>query len=191
MILLIFLILTDEEFQGLKNGDETIYIKIYNRYKKPVFNLLLSRSFGNRDIAMDIMQETFLTAIGSFHKVKSPGHLEAWLITIAKNKLIDHFRKTGREKKYLEKIAYREAGTVDMSEELHEKEQAALLYMAMEKLKPHYKEALTMFCWENMKVKEIAEKTGRTPKAVENILFRAKNSLKKHLSSISKEFERA
>jgi RNA polymerase sigma-70 factor (ECF subfamily) len=189
MLMIIFVILTEEEFQELKGGNKAVYVKIYNEYKKPVYNLLLSRCLGNRDIAMDVVQDTFLTAIKSFHKVKSPGHLEAWLITIAKNKLVDHFRKAGRDKKYIEKLAEKESEPADVLEELHEKEQVSLLYMAMEKIKPLYKDLLRMRCWQGLKVKEIAGKTGKTPKAVENMLFRAKESLKKQITNISRGFE--
>jgi RNA polymerase sigma factor (sigma-70 family) len=189
-MMVILIILSDDEFQNLREGNKTVYIKVYNEYKKPVFNLLLSRSRGNREVAQDIMQETFLTAFKSLDRLKNPGHIEAWLITIAKNKLTDYFRKSARRKKYIETHGTETNMSPDVAEELHLKEQVALLHMGMEKINPTYRRLLTMRCWEDMSVKEIAEKIGRTKKAVENMLFRAKESLKKEITRMSKDFDR-
>ena len=47
----------------------------------------------NENDALDIMQETFITAIKKLHTLKSPDTFEAWLLTVARNKCFDFLKK--------------------------------------------------------------------------------------------------
>ncbi len=181
------MILTDSEFISLKNGDKDMYIRLYNEYKKPVYHLVLSRISGDRETAADILQDTFLAALNSLSRLRNAEHIEAWLITIAKNKIIDHFRKCGTSKKYAHIVRHEEECRAQDADELEENERAALVRLGMYGLNPEYRNLLTMRCWEDMSVKDIALKIGRTPKAVENMLFRARESLKKEIERLSGE----
>jgi RNA polymerase sigma factor (sigma-70 family) len=49
-----------------------------------------------RDGAEDCFQETFLSALRAYPKLKDDGNLRGWLITIAHRKAIDHHRARGR-----------------------------------------------------------------------------------------------
>jgi RNA polymerase sigma-70 factor (ECF subfamily) len=186
-VLVIIVILSDNEFQSLKNGDKDVYIRLYNEYKKPVYHLILSKISVDREAAEDILQDTFLAALNSLSRLKNPAHIDAWLITIAKNKVVDYFRKRGTSRKYEPIVRQQEEGRAASADELAENERVALLRLGMERLNAGYRELLTMRCREDMSVKDIAEKLKRTPKAVENMLLRAKDSLKKEIGRLSRE----
>lgn len=55
------------------------------------------RKLGDRFIAEDLVQETFIAAINSRNAFKGDSSLQTWLVSILKNKLIDHVRKFSRE----------------------------------------------------------------------------------------------
>ncbi|MBC8318989.1 MAG: sigma-70 family RNA polymerase sigma factor, partial [Desulfobulbaceae bacterium] len=51
----------------------------------------------NRDLAEDLVQETFLAALRSKSSFEGISSLKTWLIAILKNKTIDHFRRVAFE----------------------------------------------------------------------------------------------
>ena len=51
----------------------------------------------NQDVAEDLVQETFLAAVRSYEKFGGRSSERSWLCGILKNKIVDHFRKLGRE----------------------------------------------------------------------------------------------
>ena len=63
--------------------------EIYKEYSKYVFNYLLSFT-NNVEIAEELMQETFYSAIKNIHKFRNDSSLKTWLYRIAKNKWIDY-----------------------------------------------------------------------------------------------------
>lgn len=67
--------------------------EIYKDYSKFIFNYLLSFT-NNVEIAEELMQDTFLSAILNINKFKNKSSLKTWLCKIAKNKWIDYYKKT-------------------------------------------------------------------------------------------------
>ena len=76
----------------------------------------------------------------------------------------------------------------DFIEKIHEKEKRLLLSLALENLKPKYQIVLKMKYDDNKKVKEIAKLLKKRDKDIENLLFRAKKTLKKEMQGISNTF---
>ena len=69
--------------------------EIYKEYSKVVFYYLLSLT-NDTEIAEEIMQETFYSAIKNIEKFKRECTLKTWLCKIAKNKLIDFYKKKSK-----------------------------------------------------------------------------------------------
>ncbi len=72
--------------------DPRAFGELYNRYVERVFKYLFSR-LGNLQDAEDITSQTFLTAFEAFNRYRQDGRFASWLFTIARNKVMDHFRK--------------------------------------------------------------------------------------------------
>lgn len=53
-------------------------------------------------IAEDLVQETFLSAVKSLERFESKSELKTWLIGILKHKIMDYYRKSSREKDFLQ-----------------------------------------------------------------------------------------
>src|SRR5881227_1139544 len=49
------------------------------------------------EVAEDLVQETFLAAVRGYEKFGGRSSKRSWLVGILKNKIVDHFRKLGRE----------------------------------------------------------------------------------------------
>jgi len=50
----------------------------------------------DKELAEDLVQDTFLAAVQSFHKFKGDSEPKTWLLSILNNKIIDHYRKQAR-----------------------------------------------------------------------------------------------
>ena len=70
------------------------WIDLYSDY---LFNYTISR-VSDREIAQDLVQDTFLAGLKSMKNFKGEASERTWLISILKRKIIDHYRKTNSKK---------------------------------------------------------------------------------------------
>lgn len=67
--------------------------QIYNEYSKMIYNYLLSLT-KKTDVAEELLQETFYSAVKNINKFRKESNVKTWLCTIAKNKYIDYYKKS-------------------------------------------------------------------------------------------------
>ncbi|MCK4547081.1 MAG: RNA polymerase sigma factor [Candidatus Eisenbacteria sp.] len=83
----------DRELAGrAAAGEEKAWREIYDRTRDRLF-ALLSYHLGNRDEAMDVLQDTFVHAIQGIHRFSGEGSLEGWLAVIAIRRATDWKRR--------------------------------------------------------------------------------------------------
>lgn len=82
------------------NGDEKALQILLLRHKSAVYNFIYSKIY-NRDLAEDIFQDTFIKVIHNLKQKKynEKGKFLPWVMRIAHNLVIDHFRKNNRFRK--------------------------------------------------------------------------------------------
>ena len=83
------------------DGDSTSIERLITRYKDKVYTYILLM-VKDEHLAEDIFQETFIKVIKSLHrgKYQESGKFVSWVIRIAHNLIIDHFRKNKQTKMY-------------------------------------------------------------------------------------------
>lgn len=83
-----------ELIERFMNGSQPSIEALINRYKTKVYTYILLM-VKNQQLAEDLFQETFIKVIQSLkkHKYKDNGKFVSWIIRIAHNLVIDHFRK--------------------------------------------------------------------------------------------------
>lgn len=74
--------------------DPNKWIDLYSDY---LFNYTITR-VSDREIAQDLVQETFLAGLKSMKNFKGEASERTWLISILKRKIIDHYRKINSNK---------------------------------------------------------------------------------------------
>ena len=79
---------------GKHQIDPNKWISLYSDY---LFNYTITR-VNNRDIAQDLVQETFLAGLKSMKNYKGEASERTWLISILKRKIIDYYRKINSNK---------------------------------------------------------------------------------------------
>lgn len=149
---------------------ENLFKKYYNEA------LLYVCSFcHNKTLAEDIVAEAYMRAIRSIDEDKDG--FKFWLLKVCRNCYFDYVRKNKR----LEPIYAEYQDDSALIDEIIQKEEYRALYRAIDLLQDHYREALRLYYFDGMSVKEIANITGYSVENVKIQLYRARNKLKEIL----------
>jgi RNA polymerase sigma-70 factor, ECF subfamily len=82
--------------QAARNNDESAWDSLLRRYQLPL--LAYARGLaGNRDAALDIVQETFVRAVAHIQGLRDDARFGSWLFGIAHQCCVRHFRSGRRE----------------------------------------------------------------------------------------------
>jgi RNA polymerase sigma-70 factor (ECF subfamily) len=149
------------------------------------------------DAAQDIVQESMLEMFKIFDRLESADKFWPWLRGIAFNKIRHHRKVEYRRRMVSTSNSSEEDWDVGTAKEnmpdlanLMNEELKQIVFRAVSQLKPQHRAVLTMRCYEEMGYGEIAELMGCSEINVRVLLYRAKNSLYRHLSKrgLSKKF---
>ena len=136
---------------------------------------LRSRLMPRADLAEDVCQEVFLAALQSLKHYRGTSSLKSWLMGIARHKVEDHYRRRIRD--LADSIADRDdfddgSPPLDLGIDKDRANQWTAAILA--ELPELYALALRWRYWEQRSAQEMAAAAGRTEKAVERILARAR-----------------
>ena len=149
-------------------------LDLYDTALPEVYGYLLARC---RQIALaeDLTSETFLAAVTALGKNPPDVLTTAWLIGIARHKLVDHWRRSERDERGLRALAGEHVDCVDP----WERELDALLAKeVLARLSGPHRAALTLRYLDGLPVSEVAEHLGRTVHATEALLVRARHAFR-------------
>jgi RNA polymerase sigma factor (sigma-70 family) len=182
------MVLTDAEFELLRNRDSALLERLYLHFRDSISTYFNIKTFGNKSVSDDLLHDTFCSIIGSVQRLRTREHRAYWVFTIAKRTLIAYQRKLFRQKKHLEILASAVHAHEDVHEAIHRKQRVLLLKMAIDTLNPEYRAIYEMRYISNQRMSEIAVGTGRSEKAVDDILLRIRNILKKRMRKLAQSF---
>jgi RNA polymerase sigma factor (sigma-70 family) len=178
-----------ELIERLKQGDEGAFKTIVETWQDMVYNTSLG-IVQNAGDAEDIAQEVFVRVYESVGSFKGESKFSTWLYRITVTRSIDFLRKKKRKKRFgiLQSIFGNPEGQAPDPPDFHHpgvilanKEKAAVLFKAIEKLPENQKIAFTLHKVEGLSYKEISDIMGTTLAAVESLIHRARLNLQKHL----------
>ena len=152
--------------------------EIYYKYAQIVYNYLLSLT-NNPDLAEDLMQETFYSAIKKINSFQGNCSMKTWLCQIAKNKWIDFIRK---HKQIIfvsiDELADDIASTFFFENDVIVKEEVAILYSKIYELDENAKKVIFLRIKSELSFKEIANIMGKSEEWARTIFHRGKLKLK-------------
>ena len=153
-------------------------LAIYDRALPQVYGYLVTR-VRDANLAEDLTAETFLAAAESLDKGKVPDLTVAWLITVARNKMVDHWRRVAREARRLQLVHDSDEEVDDtLGADLDAAFERARARDVLDQLGPHHRSALTLRYLDGLSVPECADHLGRTVHATEALLVRARNAFR-------------
>jgi RNA polymerase sigma-70 factor (ECF subfamily) len=148
---------------------------IYRRGLPQVYGYLLPRC-GNAAVAEDLTAETFLAAVAAAKGEGGPEITVAWLIGVARHKLVDHWRRSAREGPGLPPPDETSEGRDDPWDERLDADAA---YRALSRLSGPQRAALVLRYLDSLPVADVAEHLGRSLHATETLLVRARAALRR------------
>lgn len=168
---------------ALRRHDPDMMEQLIERYQHRLFRYLLFL-VGNRDLAQDLFQETWLRVLERGSQYSGRSRFETWMFSIARNLMIDHTRK--RVALSLDEVTDpANDRPVEIAADLpspfdhfQSGEQTARIAQALLALHPLYREVLVLRFHEEMSLEEIALVSSAPLSTVKSRLYRGMAALK-------------
>lgn len=147
------------------SGEEKALETLINRHNQKILSFIYSKVL-DRDVAEDIFQDTFIKVIKTLKRgsYSEEGKFLPWVMRIAHNLIIDHFRKNKRMPKFEGSEEFNIFSVIKDDKLNVEKQMikdqidSDLTYL-IDELPDDQKEVLIMRIYKDMSFKEIAENT--------------------------------
>lgn len=157
-------------------------LALYDEAVADVYGYLYRRC-SSPTLAEDLTSETFLAAAAAVARGRAPSPFTVgWLIAVARNKLVDHWRRAEREERVLNLVGDENGGAADDAwDALLD---GALAHDALGRLGPQHRSALTLRYLDGLTVPETAHCLQRSVGATEVLLVRARRAFRHAYESI-------
>jgi RNA polymerase sigma-70 factor (ECF subfamily) len=163
-----------------KGGDTQAFGELYQRYLNPIYRYIRARVAVDQ-AAEDLTEMVFLRSFEVIHRYKERGRpYSAFLYQVARNLLIDHYRKK-REELELEDVDQMAASTKSMDERFVQVERIKAIENELADLPSDYQEVIRLRVVLALPTTTVAEWMGRSEGAVRVLLFRALKTLRGRL----------
>ncbi|WP_103663974.1 RNA polymerase sigma factor [Gracilimonas amylolytica] len=185
--------------EQLSQGSESAFRALVNDHKDRVYNTCMGFLRNPHD-AEDVSQEVFIEVFDSIGDFREDASLSTWIYRIAVTKSLELIRYRKRKKRSgffqaLNAMFSEPDDNIDEAEfmhpgvELENKERARILFDEIDKLTEKQKVAFTLQKVEGLSYQEVADVMEISLPAVESLIHRAKENLKKQLHSYYQQNE--
>ena len=179
-----------------RNGNEAAFNLLVDRYQSKVFTTIFL-IVKDQDVAEDLLQDVFVKVLHTFNsdKYNEEGKFQPWLMRIAHNMAIDHFRKAKRYptilledgSNLLNSLSFAE----DSSEEQRIKEETLVwVRNLIDELPEAQKEVVIMRHYLDMSFQEIAEQTGVSINTALGRMRYALNHIRKKMKQVNSAYDK-
>ena len=181
----------DELIERCLNGDQAAWGDIVRLHWRKVFNLAY-RFVGRHDEAEDLTQDIFLKIFKALHTFDRRANFQTWLISIARNLCIDHYRSLRKERETM-------ARDVDASNlspvsrdrspqgELEQADLKQLIRLALADLPATLREAVVLRDLQEFSYHEIAERLHLPEGTVKSRINRGRLELARRLKHLQNQ----
>jgi RNA polymerase sigma-70 factor (ECF subfamily) len=171
-----------ELIQHVAQGDENAFEQLVKKYEHAVFNIIY-RYTGHYDDVEDLAQEVFMKVWRHAKSFKGKSKFSTWLYRIVVNHCLNYKSKHRHTLVSLDEMTEKEKipESLVVEVDLEQRQKAEIIRKAVEELPERQRIALLLSKLEDKSYKEIAAIMKISVSAVESLIFRAKEALKKKL----------
>ncbi len=153
-------------------GSAPELLLLFDAQAADVYGFVLRRC-GDVQLAEDLAQDVFVAAVRRTRDT-SEVPSAAWLYQVARSRLVDHWRREARKVRKLRLVS---AGRVtSVTDPVDAGESPSRVMAALDDLPARQRAALVLRYLDGYSVGQVAEMLGRTAKAVESLLVRARRN---------------
>ena len=165
----------EQVVQQCQAGRRHAYKTLFAHYQ-PKLKYYVRRLDGEGDVD-DILQDVWVSVFEKIHQLKEPAAFGVWLYRITRNAVFTKYRR----KEPFETLPEDDLSVPDTTEAIFRTEEAEQMHNALNKIKPHHREVLTLSFIEQMPYQAIADVVGCSVGTVRSRIFYAKQSLREEM----------
>jgi RNA polymerase sigma factor (sigma-70 family) len=157
--------------------DRKAAARFVEQYADSVYGYVRYRLAPRADLVDDVVQEVFVAALEGLPHFLGASSLRSWLLGIARHKVEAYYRHQLRQPESLadsNETAEPPTSAPPVDELIDRERTEAKTRRILAALPENYSLALLWRYWENRSVREMADATGKTEKAIERLLARAR-----------------
>jgi len=179
-----------------RNGNETAFNLLVDRYQSKVFTTIFL-IVKDQAVAEDLLQDVFVKVLHTFNsdKYNEEGKFQPWVMRIAHNMAIDHFRKAKRYPTILLEDGSNLLNSLSFSEDSSEEQRIkdethAWVRNLIDELPEAQKEVVIMRHYLDMSFQEIAEQTGVSINTALGRMRYALNHIRKKMKLVNSAYDK-
>lgn len=171
-----------ELIRNIRSGDHLAAQELHSRYVDRIFNFIYSQTNNYHD-AEELLQDVFYKAARQLHRFEGRSSFKTWIFKIARNTIIDYYRKRSTRKDILveddtiEHIGREESAEHTALRNFHMEE----VMDTIDQLPHHYRTVLHLRFIEDFTLQETAETMGKTLLSIKAMQHRARKALSKRI----------
>ena len=168
-------------YRRFLEGDDDGIVQIIKDHKDGLM-FYLNSFVQNIHLAEDLTEDTFVKLIARRPRFSGKSTFKTWLYAIGRNVALDFLRKNAK----LPTVSAEEAMTLiadeaDVARQYLCSERKLQVHKALKQLNDEYRQVLVLIYFEDFQNDQVASIMGKSKKQVENLVYRAKLSLKSEL----------
>jgi RNA polymerase sigma-70 factor (ECF subfamily) len=158
-------------------ADEESFRAWYEGAVPRVYAFLFARTGGDPSLSEELTQQAFVRAIRRRATYDGRAPVTAWICAIARNLLVDHFRRQAREERGRLRVIAAEVEDDTAMRHADRDEVLSVLHA----LPPLQRAALVLRYMDGLSVREVAAAIGKSESATESLLSRARDGFRGRL----------
>lgn len=170
--------------QAIEWGGDDVGARVaacYDRSIHDIYRYLHRATAGDRRLTEDLTQETFMACVRAVREGVPDATTLPWLMGVARHKMIDHYRRRSRDERKLS-LAW-SVRDDDSSPFVEVTDTQAL--DALRGLSPLHRMVLILRYVDDLSVNHVAAEIGRSVRATESLIVRARHALEQSLQEVS------
>lgn len=167
---------------AVQRKDRKATAEFVSRYSDAIYRYVHARLIPRTDQIDDLVQEVFLAAWENLSKYRGTSSLGSWLMGIARHKVADYYRACLREHEPVEpteELPGLETFRPDRDDLLDSELLQERIWRALTRLPERYRIVLLWRYWDKCSAREMAVRTGKSEKAIERLLARAREEFRR------------
>ena len=167
---------------AIQRKDRKATAEFVSRHADAIYRYVHARLVPRTDRIDDLVQEVFLAAWENLSEYRGASSLESWLVGIARHKVEDYYRACLREPEPLEETEQKPSfltRSPDFDDVLDSELARKKTWQVLAALPEKYRVVLLWRYWDKCSAREMAARTGKTEKAIERLLARARDEFRR------------
>lgn len=157
--------------------------ELYKKYNQEIFHYLLRWTNGRKDLAEELVQETFYQVYVSLVRFRGNSSIRTWIYQIAKNVACKYYEKNPIWKSLEHDVEIEELENdgITMEQGLIEKEERKLLQKAIMELPDKYRDVMIYRVYYELSYEKVAEIMDISISSAKVLFYRAKKKIQDKL----------